>query len=209
MKKRVSQIILAKKPGDYAGLRDELGPHWLMLSIHGDVRIGLNSPGIPARPWVSTVSTLLCARAGLVAAWTTLANMIWFLLGAMNPGANEPHLWPDFALLLEVARRTGSTMWAAKAEYKKSLIEKLEAVVFAAGDLFRTFNGLDLPRDIIGQGRSAVIDISGLDPPWVRLFLIDLLFAQVFYHRTYHYRLVDRTEVVMVLDEADADIVRG
>jgi len=206
--KKISQIVLAKKTGDYVDLPARLGSHWRLLSVHEGTRIGLGLAGVSPAGWINTVSSLFGARAGLVAAWTSLARMLHWLMGVMNPDPETELVWPDFSLLLDVARRVPPDLFAAKPEYMKTLIEKLEAVVISTGDLFRTSDGLDLNRDIIARHQSLVLDISQIDPPWVRLFLVDLLFSQVLYYRMQNYMRTDRTACAMILDESDPDISR-
>lgn len=209
-RKRISQIVLDKKGGDYADLPARLGGYWLHLSVHDGMRIGLNPPaGIPADVWINAICTSFAARAGLKAAWTCLANMCRWLVGVLNPQPDEGNLlFPDFQLLLDVANYGPLSLWASKPDYGKSLVQTLEAITQASGRLFCTFNGLDFERDIISHGKSVVIDMANLSPPWVRQFFVDLILSQILLARIHRQMRVDGTEVVLILDEADADVSR-
>jgi hypothetical protein len=77
------------------------------------------------------------------------------------------------------------------------------------GPLFETFNGLDVERDLISLGRSAVISMPNLEPPWLSHFFIDLIISQVLLGRIHRSHRVDRLEVLLVIDEADDDVSRA
>lgn len=205
----ISQIIFDHKAGDYAGLTDMYGDNWIHLSVHGGMHLGLNAPrGIPPNVWINVVSTILAARLGLVASAVCLANIMRFLLAALNPNEKEPLIWPDIRLIWEVIRTTPLTVWAGKAEYGKTLITALEGLLQASGDLLHTFNGLDVDRDIVGKGKSLVIDMVNLFPPSLRLIVVDLILSQILLSRLHRHQKADSTEVVITLDEADADLSR-
>jgi len=199
------RLLILDRKGDYL---DMTGPNWLHLSVHDGLRIGLNAPGIPPRLWVQTVATMFAARAGLIKAWSSLARMLDWLVACLNPDATEPILFPDFQLILEVARNAPLTLWGSKPEYEQSLIQSLDSFTQAGGPIFSTFHSLDIERDIVAAGKNAVIDISNLDPPEMRMFIVDLLFMQILRHRIFHQRKMDRTELLLVADEADLDISR-
>jgi hypothetical protein len=203
----VSLIIFDRKGGDYAHLPERYGDRWLHLSIHDPrTHIGLNNPpGVPPNVWINQVATIFAARAGLVAAWTCLANMLRFLLGALNPKPQEQLVWPDLKLVLDVARSVPLTTFASKPDYEKSLIGALEAATQAT-HVTSCSQGLDLERDIISHGRSLVLDISNFDPAWLRRFIVDLLLAQPLYSRIHRQIKGDRPEALFVLDEADPDV---
>jgi len=207
--KPISIVIFDRKGGDYADLPHMLGPDWLHLSANDGLRLGLNGPeGTPPNVWANIVSTLFCARAGLIMAWVSLANMIRFLLAAMNPRPQGELLWPDPQTLLDLATSTPLTSFAAKPDYGKSLIQALEGAVQASGDLFRSFSGLEVERHIIAPGKSVVIEMANLSPPWLRQFFVDLVIAQILFGRIHRHQRTDTTEVLIVLDEADQDVSR-
>lgn len=201
----ISFILIDRKASEYADVVD-WGDDWVRHVWHAGLRIGLNNPtAIPWRVWVNKICTIFAARASLIASATTLNRLIQWLLPLMNaPGAPIVR-WPSFRLLSEVARELPAEDLSYKAEYTQTLLQKLEGVLQAT-DVFDTFGGLDLERDIIAKGKSVCIDIVSLDPPFLRQFITDLLVAQVLYARTHAGHKVDLTECVFVFDEADADI---
>ena len=200
----IPQIIFDPKGGDYADLPQIMGFHWMHLSVHDGMRVGLNAPeGVPAIVWVNTISTIIAGRMGMIAAATTLSKMILCLLDLLNPGGEPYQIWPDFQILLDVARAIPLTVFSPKEAYGGTLVRALEAICLASGDLFRTFNGLDIERDIIQPGRSAVIDMPNL-PGFLHAIVIDLLAAQSLRSRLQRHIKVDHgPSAVLVIDEAD------
>lgn len=203
----VSLFVINKKL-DYSHLRSVLGDRVLHLSIHDpSTKISLAAPhGVPPNVWINLVASIFSARAGLVAAWTCLANMMRFLLAAMNPqpAPDQPLRWPSLKLLLQVAKGTPLSSFAAKHQYEQSLIQALEAIVHTT-DTFDAFTGLDIERDVIAPRRYLVLDIPNFQPAWVRQFCLDLLFAQILCGRIHRHQKTDRTEVIIAFDEADQD----
>lgn len=200
----IPQIIFDPKGGDYADLPHILGSHWMHLSVHDGMHVGLNAPeGVPAVVWVNTISTIIAGRMGMIAAATTLSKMILCLLDLLNPGGEPYQVWPDFQLLLDVAQAIPLTVFSPKDDYGRTLIRALEAICLASGNLFRTFNGLDIERDIIQPGRSAVIDMPNL-PGSLHAIVVDLLAAQSLRSRIQRHVKVDHgPSAVLVIDEAD------
>jgi hypothetical protein len=201
---RRSTIVLDIK-GDFC---DFTGPNWIQTSVHDGLRLGFNAPGVPAQIWIQTVCTIFCALGGLIKAWPSIAKMMLWLVEVLNRSDGSETLFPDIRLLLEVARRSDFSVWAAKADYERSLIQTLEAFNMAAGGFSKTFNGLDIERDIVGPGKNLVIDLRNMNPPELRQFVIHLVISQVLSHRIYHQKKMSATEVVMCIDEADSVISR-
>ena len=122
---------------DFPGL---FGSHWRCYDALGALRLGLQPPtGVPVTVWVNHIATSFCARAGLIAAWATMANEMRWLAAAMNPRPDEELVFPDFQLLLDVANELPGKVFARKTQYLESYIQCLEGITQASGDLFRTF----------------------------------------------------------------------
>lgn len=202
----ISQIAIDKKL-DY-GDRPSQGKkgRWLHFNIF-DVLLGLQPPrGVLIDVWIHIICTLIALRGGLIASASTLTNMVRIIAGFLNRDRpDKPPILPDFRLLKEVALFAPYSLWAWKPDYLHSLIQVLAAIADNC-PYFRAFSGLDLDRDIVAQGKSCVLEIPTLYPPWLRLFIIDLLIAQILYSRIHRRHKVDTTEVIIYLDEADADI---
>lgn len=206
MGKPPSIIIFDVKP-DYLDLPGQLGPGWHLLSVHDDgMRVGIGLDGVRSTIWTRHITTLFCARAGLVAAWASLTGIVRWLLPILNPSPGLKLCWPDLRLILDVIKSGPLDLWAGKQDYEKSLINALE-MIESTGTLFRTASGLDL-NAIIRRGESVVIDISNFTPPWIRSFLVELLISQVLVYRTQNYLKTDSTEVILVIDEADPLVSR-
>lgn len=207
--RRVTIICLDRKGGDYADLPRRLGDEWLHLSADESLRLGLNAPaGCPPRAWINACSTFIAARGGLMASASCLANMIDFLVTAMNPEPVAPLVWPSFELLLELAKTAPLTLFASKPDYEKTLIQMLDGLVHASGTLFQAGRGLDIEEHIIGSGKNVVIDMCGLSPPWVRVLLGDLLLSHLLLGRQYRYQRRGTIDTLFVMDEADPDTGR-
>lgn len=204
----VSILIFDRKASEYGDLPRRLGHHWRHFSVHEGAWLGLNGPrDMPAHVWTSILCTIFAAAAGLVAGTAVLAHAIAWLLPRLNAQPTARRRWPDFRLLLDVLSKAPQ-LFSRKPEYAQSLSQQLEAVIDASGELFETSHGLDVNQDIIAQGQSAVFDIGNLQPPFLRMFVVWLILAQVLFARMHQKHRVDTTEVVAVIDEADQDVSR-
>ena len=201
----VSMIMLPTK-GDVTDLHGKLKCPCTLLSVHDPgTRLSIGAPiGMPANPWINIVTTIFCACAGMIAAWTCLANMIRWLLAALNPEKREPLTWPSLQLLLDVAIAAPLWLWAAKPDYEKTLIGKLEGAI-PATDVFDCFAGFDVERDVVRPRRHLIFEMPNVMPAWVRRFIQYLLIAQVLYGRIHRHQKMDGTQVMFVLDEMDQD----
>jgi hypothetical protein len=197
-------IVFDRKSDDYADLPSELG--WLHFCIYNFLRLGLDADGIPTDVWINLLATIFCARAGLKAAWVTFANVLRWLVTALNPDPSGFLLWPDLQLILDVLKAAPDTLFSSKREYTWSLLQQLEGITQASGELFRAFRGFQAERDIIAPGQSAVISMPNMFPSWARQFFVDIILAQILYSRMHRSHRVDGTEVLIVIEEADPDI---
>ncbi len=205
--RRLSIIVDDAKGGDFADVPRAMGSHWRYFSVHQGLRIGTNGPcNVPPNIWINHLSTNLAARAGLKASAICIANMMRFAVAAMNPLPTKELLWPSFKVLLDIALKAPLTLFAHKPDYAKSLTQVLEGL--ASQELFDTLNGLDLDRDIVGPGLSAVIDTCGMSPPWMRLLMTDILLDQTLLGRQLAYRRTDNIDTIFVADEADVLVER-
>ena len=205
----ISTIIFDLKGNDFGDLKQKLGKHWLHMSVHSGMRVGMNNPdGTPPGIWINLISYLFSARAGIVSARVTLASIIRWLVATLNPKPLGRLLWPDWQLVLDVARKAPARLFAAKEDYLRSLLQVLDDVTMSSGDLLRTFDGLDLEAHVIAQRRCLIIDFSNLYPPWLRLFLVDLLVSQLLVGRMARKHRVGSTEVLIIIDEGDALVAR-
>ena len=203
--RHVSLVILDRKL-DYVDLKSQLRRPCLHLSVHDPgTRLSLGaSEGVPPNVWVNLVATIFSACAGMVAAWTCFANTIRWLLGVLNPNPVGMIRWPSLKLLLEVALAAPLWLWAAKPDYKKTLIGVLEGATQAT-ELFDCFAGLDLERDVIRPRKHLILEMPDVTPPWLRQFVQYLLFAQILYGRIHRHQKMDRMDVMLILDEMDQD----
>lgn len=200
---KVSVVVFDRKGGDYADLPDRFG--WKHYHAYDTLRLSLENPvGILSNVWINIIAFLFCARTGLKAAWVTFANCLRLLLAYLNPNPGERLLWPDFGLCLEVLKMLPDTLLSSKAEYTRSLIQPLEGLVQCV-PTFNAFQGLQV-EDHIRRGESMVIAMPNINPPWVRLFMVDLIMAGVLYGRIARSERSDRINTIFVIDEADDDI---
>jgi len=206
--KPISQIILDRKL-DYIDLPQKFGKdRWLHFNINDpSFAIGLQPPiGVPTLPWIQGICSFTCGKGGLVSSAICLSNMMQWLVSELNiHRSNDLQLFPDFQLLYDVATSAPLTLWSAKGEYTKTLIQMLNALTSGCPFL-KGFNGFDLDRDVISKGKSCVIEIPTVYPSWVRLFIVDLFIFQILYSRIHRREKTDDTEVVLFLDEADQDL---
>jgi hypothetical protein len=203
--RRVCLIVFDRKL-DYVHLLEQLGNDWLHLSVHdSQTRLSLAAPvGLPANAWINLIASIFCARSGMVAAWTCFANMLRWLLAVLNPNPGPALRWPSLKLLLQVAQTAPLTLWAAKADYGKTMVGVLEAITQAM-DTFDCFGGLDIERDVVQPGKNLLLEMPNVAPSWARQFMIDLVLAKILYGRIHRHQKIDRTAVAIVMDEADQD----
>lgn len=204
MTRPISVIVFDRKSNDYGDLPAQFG--WIHFCIHNLFRLGMDADGIPTDVWINVLATIFCARAGLKAAWTTFANVVRWLVTTLNPDPAGFLLWPDLQLILDVLGAAPDTLFSSKREYTWSLLQQLEGITQASGDLFRAFRGFQAERDIIAPGQSAVISMPNMFPSWARQFFVDIILAQILYGRMHRSHRVDGTEVLIVIEEADPDI---
>ena len=202
----VSLLCWDRKGGDYTDFAQDY-ENCVVLGFPETLRIGLNAPmGVKPNVWINHICSTFAARAGLVASSVCLANMMRFLLAAMNPHPDgHPLLWPSFDLLLDLARAAPLTLFASKPDYERSLIQQLECFANAAGELFSTFGGLDVEKDIVRRRLCAVLDVEGLGPASVRAFTADIINLQLLVGRQARRERGDAVDCIQVIDEADQD----
>ncbi|MFA6132817.1 MAG: hypothetical protein WC869_02230 [Phycisphaerae bacterium] len=206
-RRRISQIVFDRKM-DYNHIPGQYGrDHWVHLNVHDrGFWLALQPPpGVPIFVWINIISSLIAIRGMLIASAVCLVKMIYFLVQALNTPASKTVLFPDFRLLLDVALAAPMTLWGSKIDYGKTLINLLWDVVVRC-QAFEAFAGLDIDRDVISQGKSCVIEIPTLYPAWLRLFIVDLIVAQILYGRIHRQQKTEDTEVIIYLDEADQDL---
>ena len=199
----VSMIIPDFK-GDYQDIPRRNRGRWLHLhALHG-LHFGLNAPlGVPPNVWINIISTIFCVRFSLLASWATLANTIRWLLAVLNPKPAGRLRWPSLRLILEVLLAAPPLTFSSKPDYTASLIQKLTLVCDACPELFDTFNGFEVNRDVIEPKRSAVIALPSLYPPELDQFIAELLVAQAYFSRLHRGLLGDRPVVQFIIDESD------
>lgn len=202
-------VIFDRKGGDFADCKQLFSDQCLHLSVHEGLRIGLNAPSsVPVRAWVNTLANVIAARGNLIAAETTLAGMIEFLVAAMNPNSGQALLWPSFKMLLELAQTAPLDAFASKAEYGKSLVQSLEGTVRGGGQLLDTFSGFDVEQHALAQKKHVVFDMVGFDPPSLRALITDIVVLQLLLGRQFAYRRQTFVDTFVLVDEADADVDR-
>jgi hypothetical protein len=204
LKRPISVIVFDRKSNDYGDLPAQFG--WRHFCIYSLFKLGLDADGIPTDVWINLLATIFCARAGLKAAWVTFANVLRWLVTTLNPDPSGFLLWPDLQLILDVLKVAPDTLFSSKREYTWSLLQQLEGITQASGELFRAFRGFQAERDIIAPGQSAVISMPNMFPSWARQFFVDIILAQILYGRMHRSHRVDGTEVLIVIEEADPDI---
>jgi hypothetical protein len=202
--RRVLVLVFDRKGGDFADLPGRFG--WKHYDVHKTLRLSLEAPpGLPPAVWINIVASIFCARASLKASWATFVKAFRWLLAALNRTPGRRLLWPDFGLLLEVLNAVRDSTFSSKAEYTRSLQQPLEGIVQSTMGTFRAFQGFRA-RDLFASGQNAVISMPNMFPSWTRQLFVDLVLASILYPRIHTCHRVDRVEVFVVIDEADADV---
>jgi len=200
-------VIIDRKGGDYADLPNAYPGLFVHVAAEQTLRMGLQQPrACPVRLAINRYSEIIAARAGLRFASTCLANIMDLLVWALNPEAVEPLLWPTFGNLLELARIAPLEAFAAKGDYEKSLIHRLEGLVQASGDLFEAHRGLEIEEHLVPKRKHLIIEQNLLSPAWVRAIATDLLFLQLLMGRQYRYERRGTINCLIIADEMDDDL---
>ena len=129
--------------------------------------------------------------------------MIRWILPVLNPKSNTKELiWPSLSLLFEIADTAPLSCFSSKADYSKTLIQLLEALIMDGGNLFNCSNGFLLGRDVLQEKKNCVIDISNL-PSYIRHFIVDILVSHELVRRLYNRSKVDGAQIMYIIDEGD------
>ena len=207
-------LIVIDPKKDYTDLVNKLQGDVLYLSVHHNLRLGLNGPAdVPPNVWIGVLSVSLAARLGLVMSRTCLASLISRLLAALNPWLKEEQLnnlssngkliWPSLKMVLDAIKiKEVLNCFSSKASYGETLIQALEGLIQDSGGLFNCSNGLDIQRDVIQKKKHCVVDISNRPAPVVRL-VVDILINQELVSRLYNNYKCDHTDVCYHVDEGD------
>jgi len=202
--KRVSFIVFDVKGGDFFDLAEE-SDECVIYHYEKTLRVGLQpQTGVPPNVQINEIAQVLANRLGLVVSATCLASIMRFCVSALNSvPTGLPTLYPTPELILDVAKHAPLTLFATKPDYGKTLIQKLEALVQETGPMFQTFSGLDVDRDIVGQGKCAIVDVCGLGP--TRAIPMEILATQALVGRQWHFVRRDSVDLVFAGDEGDED----
>jgi hypothetical protein len=202
--RKVLVLVFDRKGGDFADQPRRFG--WKHYDVHTTLRLPLEAPpGLPAAIRINIVASIFCARAGLKASWTTFVKVFRWLLAVLNPTPGKRLLWPDFGLLLAVLNAVRDSTFSSKPEYTRSLKQPLEAIVHSTMNTFKAFRGFRA-HDLVASGQSAVISMPNMLPSWMRQLFVDLVLASILYPRIHTCHRIDRVEIFVVIDEADADV---
>jgi hypothetical protein len=194
---------------DYAHLPSRFGPRWRHFDAHSSLRLGLQCPvGVSPLIWINNIAAAFSARAGLISAEATLGAIMMWLVGVLNVPGSQVIRFPDFRLILDLLEFLPPSVFASKAQYRDSLARALSDAVRASGRLFSAFVGLDLERDLISKGLSAVFSLPNIAPAWLNHFIVDLFIYQLLLGRIARRHRADQVEVVLIIDEADAIVSR-
>jgi len=198
-------LVLCLK-GDFADVAERLGRDiWDHYSVHDGFKLGLQSPGgiVPPDPWINQVTKVVAGQCGLILSASCLSGMMRFGQHALNPQPTRPMAYPSIPLLYSMSRTLPLTAFASKPDYAKTLIQRLEELTSNSEGIFDTFSGFDVVEHLIKPRRCAVVDMTLMDVR-VAALLTELLASQLLYPRLYARHMVDTTECVLVIDEADA-----
>jgi hypothetical protein len=203
----ITILVFDRKGHDFTDLASQLGDDCLLLDVHGEPLLGLNNPaGVPPNVWIQSVVSTFSACFNLKFSGTSLAHALRWLVAVMNPRPSPRLRWPDFRLVLDTIRGLPWRRFSRRDAYVESLLQMLEGVVHASGNLFCTFNGLDIDRDLAKRGCHAIISMPQIAPAALRRFVVYLLVSQVLLGRVYRGERTSRPNLLIVIDEADADV---
>jgi hypothetical protein len=200
----ISMIIFDSK-GDYLDLPHEFGDVFKCVSINSGCHIGLNGfDVVPDGIWTNALTRSLAARLGLIGSRTTFASVIHWVLPILNPEPVQGTLrYPSLRLILQVLRQATPECFSTRSDYTKWLVQQLTGLLQDSGELFDTFNGLELNRDIIEPRKHLIINIANL-PDYLRHLVIDLFILQVMVPRLHRgLKHANQTGVLFLIDEAD------
>lgn len=174
-------------------------------NIFEGFKVGLNAPSdLPGDVWVNLMAKVLAAHSGFVMAEGSLTQLINIARAELSPTGSE---WPSIHLLYEILCNTPLEALSAKADYGKTLIQALRILIQETPHAIDTFSGFDAIKHVIDTGRSCVIDLTNC-PDRTRSIIVDTLILQLLAYRQYFHQKRDCTDVLLVIDEADAFVSR-
>lgn len=191
----IPMLVFDSKAREYGGMRRLLGGAWKHYSVHVGSWLGFNAPaGVPSQVWINHISTLFAAAAGVNFGTSVLAE-------AMTTALQSTGRWPTLRTLINTINRNPKR-FSKKEAYAQTVGHQGSAAVLASEGLFDTNQGIDADL-LISAGESAVFDIGNIQPPFLRMFIVWLIVAQVLVARMHRGHRVDGTECLIVVDEAD------
>jgi len=200
-------LVIVQFKKDFDDARTFLGPSCRHYTIHGKnkIRFSLNGPkGVEYQRWTAIITLILAVRLGMIIARTCLAAIINWLIPLLNPNLNpnDPEHTPSIKLILSILKRSIPRIWAEKPDYAKTLIQLLSGLLSDGAGIFDAEKGFSI-NDEIAKGNHCVLDFSNLDPPYLRCLVVDLILMSLLVYRMHNRLKTDRTEICIVITEAD------
>lgn len=182
---------------------------WHVVSVHHGLRLSVATPqGFPPHIFNNAVTEMFSHRAGMIASSICLSQIMAFIEAILNANPGPRLLGPTFRQCLECVERAPATLFGGKPDYVAFLRHTLTGLLLASGTLWDAHASLDLEDQIIRLGQSICIDITNVRPSYLRMFIVDLLTAQILLPRM-HRGACNERRVLLVLDEADEDLMPG
>lgn len=182
-----------------------LGSNWRHFNHAENLHIGFNAPSRVRniREWTSQICEILAAHLNLIASVPVLFSVLSWALAHLNGEGSRIEHWPSLSLVVDILKRSPPGLWGGKREYDETLINRCGGIALASGPLLDNESGLDVERDLLSEGLSAVINVTNLKPADSRWILTAIILAQVLFSRLESGFKTDQTDLVIVIDEAD------
>jgi hypothetical protein len=199
-------ILVLDFKGDFVDVPDRLGrDRWNHYSTADGFRVGCGPPFGCAQhlgSWINQLVKLLSAHCNFKFAEASLSAVIRIAFNLLNNPPTGSLVPPSLGLIAELLDTLPRPLIASKDEYLRTAQQKIGHLQRVSGGLFDAEEGFDITQHLIQPKRCAVIDCTTLSPLLGQI-LVNLLALQLMFPRLVNREVSEKTNFVLVVDEAD------
>jgi hypothetical protein len=201
-------FIIFDSKNDLPNPKKILGDNVVHIDVRdpSKVRYGLNSPpGVPIFAWGANMSTVLAARLNLIVSRTCASAVYNWLVPLLNPKPlpAQPPTAPSLGLMLDVLTHSPPYCWGEKIDYIRTLVQMLHALVIDANGVMDAERGFEINQDVLLKGCHCVINVTNLEPAYLRYIYCDIIVLQILTYRIFNQLKTTKTKISLVFSEGD------
>lgn len=204
----VPMVVIDPK-GDYPDLSSLPGSPFELFDAARNLRLsGGPSSAVPPNVWIAACAASFASSFNLIAGRVPLQKALSWATAELQSHCGRTDVWPSWQLVKDIFDASPPECWTDKREYWASLQTALDDLIRSSDRLFDCFKGADVHETTRG-GRSAVILLNQLQSPATRQFVVDVILLQILLGRICAGLKDSRTQLILVIDEADPFISRS